>query len=163
MIINLEPVFNNDKSRITFDYNFSLDKADFLHCNYVLDTVHVFGEVRNNTGIVCLDAAAEYVFSASCDLCAKEFERTGSCKVFHYLVPHLNDEDNDLYIIVEDVILNLDELVREDIFLLFPSRLLCREDCRGLCHICGCDLNEIKCECKKAVDPRLSALADLLE
>jgi uncharacterized protein len=37
--------------------------------------------------------------------------------------------------------------VREDILLAFPQRLLCRDDCRGLCSTCGRDLNQGDCAC----------------
>jgi uncharacterized protein len=54
-------------------------------------------------------------------------------------------------------------LARETFILNMPSKTLCREDCRGLCSGCGVNLNYEKCRCKKEVDPRLAALAKLLE
>ena len=57
---------------------------------------------------------------------------------------------------------DLDELVREQILLGLPLRHLCREDCKGLCHRCGTDLNAGSCSCEQGeFDPRWSALADL--
>lgn len=58
---------------------------------------------------------------------------------------------------------DLSELARETFILNMPSKTLCREDCRGLCSGCGVNLNYEKCRCKKEVDPRLAALAKLLE
>jgi uncharacterized protein len=53
-------------------------------------------------------------------------------------------------------------LVAEQVQLESPSRPLCREDCRGLCPVCGGDRNERACECEsEATDPRWSALAEL--
>lgn len=52
-------------------------------------------------------------------------------------------------------------LVVEQVQLELPTRPLCREDCRGLCPICGGDRNERDCECEQAAsDPRWSALAE---
>ena len=46
-----------------------------------------------------------------------------------------------------------------DLILSLPSKVLCREDCRGLCPHCGKDQNEGLCGCKpQAADPRLEAL-----
>jgi uncharacterized protein len=57
---------------------------------------------------------------------------------------------------------DLDELVREQILLAFPTRHLCREDCKGLCQTCGANRNEKECSCEQGeVDPRWAALADL--
>ena len=43
------------------------------------------------------------------------------------------------------------------------TKNLCSPDCKGLCPGCGANLNHEACRCKKAVDPRLAKLAQLLE
>jgi uncharacterized protein len=72
----------------------------------------------------------------------------------------LHDRDLDLAVYENDQI-NLDDLVLEQLELNLPSRVLCREDCRGLCSECGADLNLEECRCEKPIDPRWQALADL--
>jgi len=57
--------------------------------------------------------------------------------------------------------LDLDELVIEQLELALPVRLLCREECRGLCDQCGTNFNEQQCNCQPPIDPRWQALADL--
>ena len=59
-------------------------------------------------------------------------------------------------------VVDLDELVMEDSYLSFPTRFLCKVDCKGLCPYCGQALNEGDCGCRKPVDPRLAALQELL-
>ena len=60
--------------------------------------------------------------------------------------------------------LDLDELLRADILLSLPSKILCKEDCKGLCSVCGADRNKQECHCEeKSVDPRLEILGDLLK
>lgn len=72
----------------------------------------------------------------------------------------LHDRDLDVAFYQHDEI-NLDELVLEQLELSLPIRVLCREDCRGLCAECGADLNVEPCHCEKPIDPRWQALADL--
>jgi len=72
----------------------------------------------------------------------------------------LHDRDLDLAVYENDQI-NLDDLVLEQLELSLPSRVLCRDDCRGLCSECGADLNFEQCHCEKPIDPRWQALADL--
>lgn len=72
----------------------------------------------------------------------------------------LHDRDLDLAVYENDQI-NLDDLVLEQLELNLPIRVLCREDCQGLCSECGADLNIETCRCEKPVDPRWQALADL--
>ena len=56
----------------------------------------------------------------------------------------------------------LDDLVRESLILSIPLKLLCQEDCKGLCPTCGTDLNAATCGCKKEqVDSRWEKLKDL--
>lgn len=62
----------------------------------------------------------------------------------------------------EDGAVDVDELVREQILLALPTRQLCREECRGLCPVCGKNVNVEQCSCQQGeTDPRWAALADL--
>jgi uncharacterized protein len=72
-------------------------------------------------------------------------------------------EDDDLNIsVVEDEIIDMDDLAREQVLLAMPTRSLCREDCKGLCPVCGINKNMQACTCEsKEVDPRWGALKDL--
>ena len=55
--------------------------------------------------------------------------------------------------------INLDPILREQLLLALPMNALCREDCKGLCGMCGQNLNERACGCDPRVpDPRLAAL-----
>ncbi|MCD6351684.1 MAG: DUF177 domain-containing protein [Armatimonadetes bacterium] len=59
---------------------------------------------------------------------------------------------------------DLSELVRQLIIVSLPPRSLCRPDCKGLCPVCGADLNEGPCHCEEQeIDPRLAPLKALLE
>ena len=56
----------------------------------------------------------------------------------------------------------LEDVLREQVLLSLPAKILCREDCKGLCPRCGRDLNSEPCACDTApADPRWSALSDL--
>ena len=71
------------------------------------------------------------------------------------------DEDQYTY---TGHVLELDDAVRTAILLELPSRILCKEDCRGLCAQCGANLNVNVCSCQKDLTSRnpFSALASLL-
>ena len=58
---------------------------------------------------------------------------------------------------------DVEDLARTAFILGMDTKTLCSEDCKGLCARCGADLNLGPCSCKKEVDPRLAALAKLLE
>jgi uncharacterized protein len=73
----------------------------------------------------------------------------------------LQEEDLSLSVF-DGAAIDVDELVREQLLLALPTRALCREECHGLCPVCGADRNKEACACEaKEVDPRWSALKDL--
>jgi uncharacterized protein len=58
--------------------------------------------------------------------------------------------------------IDVDEIVKEQILLAVPTRMLCREDCKGICPQCGVDRNTGECNCEtKEIDPRWAALKNL--
>jgi uncharacterized protein len=58
--------------------------------------------------------------------------------------------------------IELDDLVREELLLALPVSVLCREDCKGLCPVCGIDRNRNNCQCEiDEVDSRWHKLKDL--
>ena len=156
MVIELRRIFESDDIKQEFAYEF--DAEDELFST----PIAVKGYVKNATGIVSISAEADFSVSTQCAKCAKDIRNKLNVAVDHFLIDELHDEDNDDYIVVEDMKLNLDELVLEDIYLSLPTRFLCKNDCKGLCPYCGIDLNEGSCDCKKPIDPRMAALQALL-
>ena len=100
-----------------------------------------------------------------CDRCAKPFLREVSYPLEAVLVKELeNEEDADEWVfLLENDCADLDDIVRTAFVLNMDSRLLCREDCKGLCFRCGKDLNEGPCDCQPEADPRLAVLKQLLK
>lgn len=80
-----------------------------------------------------------------------------------YLTEELEDEDNEDYYLLEDGTADLEEIARDALILNFEPRLLCKDDCKGLCPKCGKDLNDGPCGCAEDPDPRMAALRQLLE
>lgn len=72
----------------------------------------------------------------TCSLCLEEFN-------------NLFEKDMTLhYDIKGKETVSIDDDIREEIILDHPIRILCREDCRGLCLFCGTNLNKMQCDCK---------------
>ena len=75
------------------------------------------------------------------------------------------DEDIDSALLIDDHhILDLEEVLRQAIYLELPLHAVCQPGCRGMCSKCGKSLNEGLCECvDDEVDPRWEALRSLKE
>ena len=163
MILDLEPIFNNEGMVREFDYELDLSSQELSGAKPFASPVRVSGSVGNYTGIVEMRAKADFVLELCCDRCAKPISVAQKVDIFHTLVTHLNHEANDELLLVNELRFDLDPLVTEDIFLSLPSKFLCKEDCKGVCPKCGKDLNTDSCSCEKEIDPRLAALKQLLD
>jgi len=70
----------------------------------------------------------------------------------------VKEEDATLFY-VEEGQADLRKVAAEQIYLNLPLKLICSDDCRGLCPVCGANRNQTDCECKvDSVDPRLAPL-----
>ncbi|MDE6314125.1 MAG: DUF177 domain-containing protein [Lachnospiraceae bacterium] len=60
--------------------------------------------------------------------------------------------------------LDVDALIADEVVLQWPMKVLCKEDCQGICSVCGQDLNLKQCGCDRTVlDPRMAAFLDIFE
>ena len=106
----------------------------------------------------------------TCARCLKQLSRRLSTSFdLLYLPQPGGGPDEEIELKYEDmdvgfydgVRLDVDLMVLEQIELAIPMRFICREDCRGLCHRCGADLNERTCGCPRdEPDPRLGVLRE---
>ena len=94
---------------------------------------------------------------ATCRRCATELGGALEVDVAERFSPGAGPDDDEAYPIVDDEI-DLGDLVRDAVVLDLPLAPLCREDCKGLCGVCGTDRNEAACGCEPDRDPRWATL-----
>lgn len=164
MKINLINLLNGEQDSLSVDYQ--LDLSNFIYGTYypVKEPVSVKGRLYSKADVLYIDVDIKFTFYGVCDRCAEEIKRDFSIAFNKIIVEELQNIDNDDdYIVVENQILDLDELVNEEVSLSLPTKMLCNDDCKGLCPKCGTNLNVKKCDCKSDVDPRMAALLQLLD
>jgi uncharacterized protein len=72
------------------------------------------------------------------------------------------DKDSSAAFFLEEDWLDLKQVVRENVLLNLPMRILCKPDCPGICSECGRNLKEGQCNCyREDLDPRFEVLAQL--
>lgn len=70
-------------------------------------------------------------------------------------------EDTDR---LEGAELDIDQIIYDEILINWPMKVLCREDCKGICRKCGTNLNNKTCLCdQKELDPRMAAIQDIFQ
>lgn len=163
MRLNLRKIIHVPGASLPFD--FQLDFSDLewngVHC--ATDPVHVTGQVHNMAGALVLECQATTTLALSCDRCLEHYSREKVIRIDALLASELAGEENDEIILLERDELPLGDLVRETFVLEMDTKHLCSEECKGLCVKCGVNLNEDSCACKPDIDPRLAALAQLLD
>jgi len=95
---------------------------------------------------ISLKIAGDMALEASCDRCGAPLEVSVELDEPFILFPASAGEADYVY---GDEAIELDPFIHEAIVLNIPPKILCSEDCRGLCPTCGRNLNDAACGCKK--------------
>ncbi len=123
----------------------------------------VEGNIKNNGGNLYLDATVKTQFKVNCARCLSEITEDFVYDVSECYTNNEIDADSVFLPIVSNTV-DLLSAVEENFCTSVPFVFLCSEDCKGLCHICGKDLNDGPCECEKdEIDPRLAGLKAFLK
>ena len=65
---------------------------------------------------------------------------------------------------IDGYTLDVDKLVYNEVLIGWPTKILCSEDCKGICNVCGQNLNLGTCDCEDtSLDPRMSVIRDLFK
>ena len=164
MTLDLKRIFATDGSTLPFEYEGDMSTVDYAGGFPLQRPVIAQGSVSNEAGLVQLRLEVRYVYEAPCDRCGIFTSKSHSFVFERALATAIEAEESDTILTVPDMKLDVDELVSTEVLVDLPTKHLCREDCKGICSKCGKDLNEGSCACPtKEIDPRLSALADLLK
>ena len=142
-------------------FEYQGENYSFLKKENVELTVQNLGERK-----IRIELVGAVVLAVPCDRCLKEvsvpvdismsaeFDFSGSNEES---VLDLNETNY-----IDGYELDVDKLVYEEILLGFPMKVLCKEDCKGICKVCGADLNEGECDCDRTeLDPRMSVIRDI--
>ena len=162
MVLNMGPILRGEINRMEINYELTPEP--------VLDVVFpenakVSGYITDDAGYMRLHLTADLPYRGSCARCLEavegvfslDFERTVAAE--GSITEEQLEENEDSYVMIRDGNLDVDEALREELLMCFPMRLLCSEDCKGLCDKCGKPLSEGECDCpKKEIDPRLAVL-----
>jgi uncharacterized protein len=147
-----------------------LDRSELLS----LSPARFSGRLQRAEPGFLLDGRLEFEGTVVCARCLKPvpFRRAGSVS-WVFAPAHLRRQPpvadgevelaaKDLDIVFyDDFTVPFDPLIEEQLQLEIPMRALCRDDCRGLCPMCGTDRNVSSCSCRPPTDDRWTALKAL--
>lgn len=131
---------------------------------YFKAPVTVTGRATNEENIIMVDFHGTATVVRECGRCLETFEIEVETDGMIHFVKELNPEEQDEYYLYEKDTIDLTEPVLGELALALDMKPLCSEDCAGLCHVCGKNLNHESCDCdKEKIDPRFAALSKFFD
>ena len=167
MLVNLTDVFISEGKVMEVPYDITKEYLHYLSQNFLvlqkepicLKVIGLGSGKAEVTADICLTVRI------NCDRCLKPVDE----KIFFSLdrkvaspeCRELDDTDDELEF-MEGYQLNVENLIDSEILMNWPLKILCHEDCKGICKICGKDLNDGDCECDTFIpDPRMAVIKDI--
>ena len=131
----------------------------------------VTGKIRLSGNEVFVNGHIDARAQVECDRCLQPVEAPVTADFALEYIPGSDYESSEAAELTEAEMsvavfdgeaIDVDEIVKEQILLAVPTRILCREDCKGICLECGIDRNTGECSCvADDIDPRWAALKNL--
>ena len=165
MLLGLSKIIECPGASVPFSTSVDLSDLRYGNSYPVTESVEASGTVRNTAGVLVMTGSIRTTIHGTCDRCASDFDREIDFPIDVVLVDELaNEENEDEWVFpLEGDSADLEDIVRTVFVLNLESKLLCKDDCAGLCCRCGKNLNDGPCNCQKELDPRFAALKQLLE
>lgn len=166
MLVNLSDVLTSEGRQISEEAVLEMTGFESRAGSFeIMEKSPVKLTVTNiEPGKARVEGSVKLTFRTVCDRCLTEvptildlkFERTVASP------ETAEDDDADDLSFMEGYQLNVETFVYHEIIGNWPAKILCKEDCKGLCPVCGQNLNERDCGCDTFVpDPRMAVIQDI--
>lgn len=166
MTLNLTEVLTAEGRTETKQVEFEASVLEYGGQHYQITEKSPVSLTITNKGKGRVQLAGDIRLTAQlcCDRCLKDvlypFSLEFSCTVVSPELEAAVSEDEDECIVGYQV--DVDDLVYNEISVNWPMKILCSPDCKGICRVCGRNLNEGTCECDTFIpDPRLAVIKDI--
>ncbi len=180
MMLNLTDVLLDDK-RIDTEVPIGLEKLDYSFGSFPIiekpgicvsvqktdkDYLEIHGKTAIKVMVPCDRCLEDVPVLLELDFTEKVPSGTDESPDKTESVSENDDADDESAFepdyFLEGYNLDVDKLLFGEALLNWPSRVLCKEDCKGLCPVCGQNLNHGDCGCeRKALDPRMAKVLDV--
>ena len=170
MLINLSDVLSDQHKTVEETVRLEMEEIRLQSGTYPiisLEPVHVKVEhIRGKELLITAETRLSVIIP--CDRCLEDVKREFELNCVKHVDVGLSDaeltEELDESNFIDGYHLDVDKLLFHEILSSWPTKVLCREDCKGLCNVCGQNLNTGSCNCEDTgLDPRMSVVRDLFK
>lgn len=128
-----------------------------------IGSCQVAGKILSDSDILILDAKIKVDLEMICSRCLETFIYPIDIDIEERFTTNSASQDDEAVVVYDDV-LDITEIVETIIISTIPIKRICKDDCKGLCQECGCNLNFSTCSCNNEdVDIRFEALKGLFD
>ena len=169
MKVGLLDVISTDGKVMRLTPSFGMDAISFQAGTFPVLAKSPFSLTIENVGAKVLDVSGEgsVTVGIPCDRCLREVKVTLPLSLAYRFDMKLTEEEllkEEDVPCIDGTELDVDALIYAQILMDWPMKVLCREDCKGLCPRCGKNLNEGPCGCEEEPkDPRMAAISDIFK
>lgn len=137
--LDINDFSRRDGDTLPFD-----ERVDLSNEEPLFTDVRIVGRLRNVVGVMTVCATVTGVCTAACDRCLEPAVLSLESDLKTVLTLDSSEDDS---VWIENGKIDLCRTAYDALVLSLPIRILCKEDCRGLCPTCGANLNDGDCGC----------------
>ncbi len=167
MLVNLSDVLTSEGKVETITVPLEMTSFESRLGDFLITKKDPVTFTFTNIGVnkAKVEGGLELTFDTRCDRCLTEVPTTLNMQ-FDRIVTSpdavTEDEEDDDLNFMEGYQLNVETFVYNEILVNWPAKILCQEECKGVCPVCGQNLNKHECGCDTFVpDPRMAAIKDI--
>lgn len=167
MLVNLTDVLTSEGKTVKLQIDLEVQEITGVFETYRIVRKEPVKFTFSNIGAgkALVEGNISLVLMMNCDRCLQEVEQTFDISFSReVLAPNGETEEDseDEQNFMEGYHLNIEDLISSEILIDWPMKVLCKEDCKGICRQCGKDLNTGECGCDTFVpDPRMAVIKDI--
>ncbi|WP_244833203.1 DUF177 domain-containing protein [Clostridium sp. BJN0001] len=163
MEIRISDFVSKDSRHKVVDYEYNGSDFEFEGDVIKYDSpCKITGEVTSESDIIVLKANIKTNLKMRCSRCLEAFIYPVDIDIEERFTTDESLFDEEDVTVVSDDVIDVTEIAQKSIISSLPIKRLCKDDCKGICQVCGCNLNYNKCNCQKEdVDIRLESLKSL--
>jgi uncharacterized protein len=164
MKVQISDIISGKDRNKKIDYKFQIPQFDFEGDKIKsVGSCEVDGIISSDSDILILNAEIKVDLEMICSRCLDTFIYPIDIDIEERFTTNSKSEDEEAVVVIDDV-LDITEIVETSIISTLPIKRVCKEDCKGLCQECGCNLNSNTCSCNKEdVDIRFESLRGLFD
>lgn len=159
MKVQISDIVSGKDRNKKIEYKFEIPQFEFEGDTIKpISSCSVVGKISADNDILILTAEVKVDLEMICSRCLDTFIYPIDIDIEERFTTNSKSEDEEAVVVFDDV-LDITEVVETSIISTLPIKRVCKDDCKGLCQECGCNLNFNTCSCNKEdVDIRFEAL-----